>query len=85
MVFFYLCFLAGGLFANYSNESTLNEADVIAASGNVDSFCAAISAVAPLDLMPGCKDPAGIMLPQKPFHYCKQCLILYWVRKLLWY
>ncbi|XP_038206364.1 DNA polymerase delta subunit 2 [Zerene cesonia] len=62
--------IAGGIYANHSIESTLNEADVISASGEVDSFCAAISSVAPLDLMPGCKDPAGIMLPQKPFHYC---------------
>lgn len=44
---------------------------MIAASEVVDSFSAALSAVAPLDLMPGCKDPSGIMLPQKPFHYCK--------------
>ncbi|XP_060802500.1 DNA polymerase delta subunit 2 [Amyelois transitella] len=62
--------VAGGVFANYSNESSLNESDVIASAGTVDTFCAAISAVAPLDLMPGSKDPAGIMLPQKPFHYC---------------
>ncbi|XP_046968581.1 DNA polymerase delta subunit 2 [Vanessa cardui] len=62
--------IAGGIYANQSNESTLNESDVIAASEVVDSFAAALSAVVPLDLMPGCKDPAGIMLPQKPFHYC---------------
>lgn len=44
---------------------------MIASSGLVDSFAASLSAVAPLDLMPGCKDPTGIMLPQKPFHYCE--------------
>lgn len=63
--------IAGGLYAHHSNESVLNESDVIEASEAVDSFAAAVSAVTPLDLMPGCKDPAGIMLPQKPFHYCK--------------
>ncbi|CAG5025594.1 unnamed protein product [Parnassius apollo] len=62
--------IAGGIFANHSNEITLNESDVIASAEVVDSFSAAVSAVAPLDLMPGCKDPSGIMLPQKPFHYC---------------
>ncbi|CAH2039707.1 unnamed protein product, partial [Iphiclides podalirius] len=62
--------IAGGVFANHSNEITLNESDVIASAESVDSFSAAVSAVAPLDLMPGCKDPTGIMLPQKPFHYC---------------
>ncbi|XP_072947430.1 DNA polymerase delta subunit 2 [Epargyreus clarus] len=62
--------IAGGVFMSHSNESTLNESDVIAAADTVDSFCAAVSTVAPLDLMPGCKDPTGIMLPQKPFHYC---------------
>lgn len=49
----------------------LDEADVIASGEIVDLFAASISSVAPLDLMPGCKDPAGIMLPQKPFHYCE--------------
>lgn len=62
---------SGGVFANHSNESVLNEASVIASGELVDSVAAAVSAVAPLDLMPGCKDPTGIMLPQKPFHYCK--------------
>ncbi|XP_023946152.2 DNA polymerase delta subunit 2 [Bicyclus anynana] len=62
--------IAGGIYANQSNESILNETDVIAASELVDTFSAAVSAVTPLDLMPGCKDPASIMLPQKPFHYC---------------
>ncbi|KAG7296172.1 hypothetical protein JYU34_021273 [Plutella xylostella] len=62
--------VAGGVFTNYNSESALNEADVIASAGSVDALCAAASAVAPLDLMPGCRDPAGIMLPQKPFHYC---------------
>ncbi|XP_041987534.1 DNA polymerase delta subunit 2 [Aricia agestis] len=62
--------IAGGTYANYSDESNLNESDVIAAAKDVDSFAAAISAVSPLDLMPGCKDPSGVMLPQKPFHYC---------------
>nr|XP_034831492.1 DNA polymerase delta subunit 2 [Maniola hyperantus] len=62
--------IAGGMYANHSDETTLSESDVIAASEVVDSFSAAVSAVTPLDLMPGCKDPTGIMLPQKPFHYC---------------
>ncbi|KPJ12582.1 DNA polymerase delta small subunit [Papilio machaon] len=62
--------IAGGVFANHSNEATLNESDVIASADSVDAFSAALSAVAPVDLMPGCKDPSGIMLPQKPFHYC---------------
>ncbi|XP_022129102.2 DNA polymerase delta subunit 2 [Pieris rapae] len=62
--------IAGGVYAKHSNDIMLSEADVIAASEQVDSFCAALSATAPLDLMPGCKDPVGIMLPQKPFHYC---------------
>lgn len=62
--------IAGGIYANQSNASTLTESDVIVASDVVDSFAAAVSAVVPLDLMPGCKDPNGIMLPQKPFHYC---------------
>ncbi|XP_063828121.1 DNA polymerase delta subunit 2 [Ostrinia nubilalis] len=62
--------IAGGVFANNANEHTLNEADVIASAESVDAFSAAISSVAPLDIMPGCKDPTGIMLPQKPFHYC---------------
>lgn len=61
----------GGVFANYSSEDKLNESDVIASAESVDAFAAAISSVAPLDLMPGFKDPTGIMLPQKPFHYCK--------------
>lgn len=60
----------GGVFANHSNAATLNESDVIASADSVDAFSAALSAVAPVDLMPGCKDPSGIMLPQKPFHYC---------------
>lgn len=47
----------------------------------MDTFAAAVSAVTPLDLMPSSKDPTGIMLPQKPFHYCKRsdrhpCFIL---------
>ncbi|KAI5645458.1 DNA polymerase alpha/epsilon subunit B domain-containing protein [Phthorimaea operculella] len=62
--------VAGGVFASHSNEYTLNEADVITSAPSVDAFSAAVSAVAPLDLMPGCNDPTGIMLPQKPFHYC---------------
>ncbi|KAJ0178358.1 hypothetical protein K1T71_006181 [Dendrolimus kikuchii] len=62
--------VAGGVFTSHKSESVLKEADVISAAGLVDSFCAAVSAVAPLDLMPGSKDPSGIMLPQKPFHYC---------------
>ncbi|XP_049874101.1 DNA polymerase delta subunit 2 [Pectinophora gossypiella] len=62
--------VAGGVFASHSNESSLNETDVISAAESVDAFSTAVSAVAPLDLMPGCKDPTGIMLPQKPFHYC---------------
>ncbi|XP_053606441.1 DNA polymerase delta subunit 2 [Plodia interpunctella] len=62
--------VAGGVFANYSNESSLKESDVISSACTVDTFCAAVSSVAPLDLMPGSKDPTGIMLPQKPFHYC---------------
>ncbi|XP_059053766.1 DNA polymerase delta subunit 2 [Achroia grisella] len=62
--------VAGGVFASYSDECILNESDVIASAESVDAFAAAVSAVAPLDLMPGCKDPSGIMLPQKPFHYC---------------
>ncbi|KAJ2944299.1 hypothetical protein O0L34_g18285 [Tuta absoluta] len=62
--------VAGGVFASHSDEYTLNEADVISSAASVDAFAAAASAVAPLDLMPGCKDPTGIMLPQKPFHYC---------------
>lgn len=63
--------MIGGVFASHSIESSLNEADVISSAESVDSFAAAVSAVAPLDFMPGCKDPTGIMLPQKPFHYCK--------------
>lgn len=59
------------MFANNANEGTLNEADVIASAETVDAFSAAVSSVAPLDIMPGCKDPTGIMLPQKPFHYCE--------------
>lgn len=66
-----LTIVSGGIYANQSNASTLTESDVIVASDVVDSFAAAVSAVVPLDLMPGCKDPNGIMLPQKPFHYCK--------------
>ncbi|VVC90889.1 unnamed protein product [Leptidea sinapis] len=62
--------IAGGIFSSHSDERTLNESDVIAAAPHVDSICAALSSVTPLDLMPGCKDPTGIMLPQKPFHYC---------------
>ncbi|KOB76546.1 DNA polymerase delta small subunit [Operophtera brumata] len=62
--------VAGGVFANYSTEKVLNESDVIASAELVDSFAASLSAVVPFDLMPGCKDPTGIMLPQKPFHYC---------------
>ncbi|KAG6442231.1 DNA polymerase delta subunit 2 [Manduca sexta] len=62
--------IAGGVFANNSDEKVLNESDVISSAQLVDSFAAALSAVAPLDLMPGCKDPTGIMLPQKPFHFC---------------
>ncbi|XP_068618471.1 DNA polymerase delta subunit 2 isoform X2 [Battus philenor] len=62
--------VAGGAFANHTNETTLNESDVIAAAESVDAFSAAVSTIAPLDLMPGIKDPSGIMLPQKPFHYC---------------
>ncbi|KAM3966142.1 DNA polymerase delta subunit 2 [Aphomia sociella] len=62
--------IAGGVFASHSDESILNESDVIASAEIADAFAAAVSSVAPLDLMPGCKDPTGIMLPQKPFHYC---------------
>lgn len=62
--------IAGGIFTSHTNESILKEADVISAAGLVDSFCAAVSAVTPLDVMPGSKDPSGIMIPQKPFHYC---------------
>lgn len=62
--------VAGGVFTNDESGSTLNESDVIASAEAVDSLCAAICSVAPLDLMPGCKDPSGNMLPQKPFHYC---------------
>ncbi|CAG9793807.1 unnamed protein product [Diatraea saccharalis] len=61
--------IAGGLFANNANEE-LNESSVIASADSVDAFCSAVSSVAPLDLMPGSKDPAGAMLPQKPLHYC---------------
>lgn len=61
----------GGVFANHTNEIILNESDVISSAESVDTFAAAVSAVAPLDLMPGCKDPSSVMLPQKPFHYCK--------------
>lgn len=63
----------GGVFSSQSSESSLNEAAVISATECIDSYLAAISAVAPLDVMPGCKDPTGIMLPQKPFHYCELC------------
>ncbi|XP_063382533.1 DNA polymerase delta subunit 2 [Cydia fagiglandana] len=62
--------VAGGLFVSQSSETTVTESNVISSVESVDGFCAAVSAVAPLDLMPGCKDPAGVMLPQKPFHYC---------------
>ncbi|OWR52976.1 DNA polymerase delta small subunit [Danaus plexippus plexippus] len=62
--------IAGGIYANQSSDYQLSESDVISSSDVVDSFSAAVSAVTPLDLMPGCKDPTGIMLPQKPFHYC---------------
>lgn len=65
------------MFANNANEGTLNEADVIASAETVDAFSAAVSSVAPLDIMPGCKDPTGIMLPQKPFHYCELKMLLY--------
>lgn len=64
-------FYIGGIFTNNANELTLKESNVIASAEAVDTYCAAISAVVPLDLMPGCKDPAGVMLPQKPLHYCK--------------
>ncbi|GBP15405.1 DNA polymerase delta small subunit [Eumeta japonica] len=60
--------VAGGIFN--SSKNALNDGDVIASVEKVDSFCAAVSSVIPVDLMPGFKDPAGIMLPQKPFHYC---------------
>lgn len=62
--------IAGGVFANHSDESVLNESDVISSAELVDSLAAAICGVAPLDIMPGCKDPNDVMLPQKPFHYC---------------
>ncbi|XP_026762534.2 DNA polymerase delta subunit 2 [Galleria mellonella] len=62
--------IAGGVFASHSDENILSESDVIASAEAADAFAAAVSSVAPLDLMPGCKDPSGIMLPQKPFHYC---------------
>ncbi|KAI8426331.1 hypothetical protein MSG28_005195, partial [Choristoneura fumiferana] len=59
-----------GLFVSHSNEMTVTESNVISSVDSVDSFCAAVSSVAPLDIMPGCNDPAGVMLPQKPLHYC---------------
>ncbi|XP_073947271.1 DNA polymerase delta subunit 2 [Choristoneura fumiferana] len=62
--------IAGGLFVSHSNEMTVTESNVISSVDSVDSFCAAVSSVAPLDIMPGCNDPAGVMLPQKPLHYC---------------
>ncbi|XP_026731631.1 DNA polymerase delta small subunit [Trichoplusia ni] len=62
--------VAGGVFASHSNEHAVNEADFFASVELMDSFAAAVSAVAPLDLMPSSQDPSGIMLPQKPFHYC---------------
>ncbi|KAH9637149.1 hypothetical protein HF086_016171 [Spodoptera exigua] len=62
--------VAGGMLASQTNESTENESDFIAAVELMDSLAATLSAVAPLDLMPSSKDPTGIMLPQKPFHYC---------------
>ncbi|RVE54187.1 hypothetical protein evm_001014 [Chilo suppressalis] len=61
--------IAGGLFANNASGE-LNESSIIDSSESVDAFCSAVSSVAPLDLMPGSKDPAGAMLPQKPLHYC---------------
>lgn len=60
----------GGVLASQTNEGTENESDFIAAVELMDSLAATLSAVAPLDLMPSSKDPTGIMLPQKPFHYC---------------
>lgn len=71
-----LCSL-GGVFSSQSSDSTLNEAEVISATESIDSYLAAISSVTPLDVMPGSKDPTGIMLPQKPFHYCKFCCAYY--------
>ncbi|PZC84273.1 hypothetical protein B5X24_HaOG205468 [Helicoverpa armigera] len=65
-----VCALLGGVLASHSNESGVNETEFIAAVELMDSLAAAVSAVAPLDLMPSSKDPTGIMLPQKPFHYC---------------
>ncbi|KAL4703295.1 hypothetical protein ACJJTC_015427 [Scirpophaga incertulas] len=62
--------IAGGVFTNYANNSILSEEDIIASAESVDAFCSTLSSLAPLDIMPGCKDPADVMLPQKPFHYC---------------
>ncbi|XP_075978642.1 DNA polymerase delta subunit 2 [Anticarsia gemmatalis] len=62
--------VAGGVFASHTNDSGVNEAEFIASVELMDTFAAAVSAVAPLDLMPSSQDPSGIMLPQKPFHYC---------------
>lgn len=58
------------MLASHTNESGVNETEFIAAVELMDSLAVAVSAVAPLDLMPSSKDPTGIMLPQKPFHYC---------------
>lgn len=62
--------VAGGVLANNSSESGMNESEFVASVELMDTFATAVSAAAPLDLMPSSKDPTGIMLPQKPFHYC---------------
>ncbi|CAB3259773.1 unnamed protein product [Arctia plantaginis] len=62
--------VAGGVFAYHSTQTGVNEAEFVSSVELMDTFAATVSGVTPLDLMPSSKDPTGIMLPQKPFHYC---------------